>query len=119
MRNLRGSALIEVLVGLVVLAIGGTALITLLSQTVRSMESTLATEENTRAAALELNRVTVASRADLLSQLGRQSLHGWTVDIARAGPSLFDVAIASSDSAAPVLRTVLYRPPLDSASASQ
>jgi Tfp pilus assembly protein PilV len=106
----RGSVLIEVLVALVLLAVSGTALITLLGQTSHAMRSTVASERLARAASDQLGGLAIATRSDLFAAAGRRSINGWTVSVAVAGPNLFDVSIAESDSSAPLLRTTVYRP---------
>ncbi|HEY9226640.1 MAG TPA: hypothetical protein VIP11_08345 [Gemmatimonadaceae bacterium] len=112
----RGAAFIEVLLALVLLAIGGTALITLLGQTAHSMESLRRSEIETRAAAAELSALSVLSRADLVGREGRRRVHGWTLDITRTSASLFDARIAASDTGMVLLRTTLYRPDTSDAS---
>ncbi|HTE45994.1 MAG TPA: hypothetical protein VK636_12160 [Gemmatimonadaceae bacterium] len=105
-----GSVLIEVLVALVLLAVAGSALITLLGQTAHSMRTTLESERLARSASEQLDGVAVATRADLIARQGRTSLHGWTVQIVATSMSLFDVSVFELDGRAPVLTTTLYRP---------
>ena len=114
-----GSALIEVLVALVLLASAGTGLITLLGQTAHAMRRTLETERVTRRASAELDRFALADRAALLARTegGPTALHGWVIDVHSVSPSLFDVRIAESATGITILRTTLYRPPPDSADA--
>jgi Tfp pilus assembly protein PilV len=115
----RGSALIEVLVAIVVLAIGGTSLITLLGQTAYSMRTTFESQRLALAASDEMNRLVIVQRSDLLARVGHRMDRGWVVDIEAAPPSLFSVGIAQSDTGAVLLHTILYRPPLDSSDASR
>ena len=117
-RSPRGSALIEALVALMLLAIAGTGLVTLLGQTAHSMQSTRETERTTRRASAELDRLALLDRTSLAASVGRQALRGWTLDITQRTVDLFDVRIAESDTSAPLLRTTIYRPRLDSASAT-
>ncbi len=114
-----GSALIEALVALVVLAIGGTGLITLLGQTARSMRTTLESERQARAASDEISRVAVAPRAELLQLVGHRSVNGWTIDVEVLSPALFAVSVALSDTTGTLLHTTLYRPAMDSADAAR
>jgi Tfp pilus assembly protein PilV len=106
----RGSALIEVLVALVLLAVSGVAMVTLLGQTGRSMRATRDTELETTAASQVLDRLAVMDRAGLLASLGRLDTGGFRVNISEASPDLFAVAVAESDTSAVLLRTVFYRP---------
>jgi len=109
-RTRRGWALIEVLLSLVLLAIGGMALITLLGQSTHSIESLHASELQTRAAGAQLNALSILSRADLAGRVGRTTMRGFSVSINRDGNDLFDVAIARSDTGLVLLRTTFYRP---------
>ena len=109
-RPRRGSSFIEVILSLVLLAIGGTALITLLGQTSRSIESLRAAERETRAAGRELSALAVLDRAQLASRVGRTRAHGWSLRVEQTTANLFDVSIAATDTGAVLLRTTLYRP---------
>ena len=109
-RTRRGSALIEVLVALVLLAVSGVAMVTLLGQTGRSMRSSRDTELETSAASRVLDRFAAMDRAGLLASLGRHDAGGFRANVAEASPDLFDVAVAASDTSAVLLRTVFYRP---------
>jgi Tfp pilus assembly protein PilV len=113
----QGSALIEVLVAIVVLAIGGTALITLLGQTSHSMRTTLESQRLALAASDEMNHVVVAPRSELLARIGRRVDRGWTVDVETISTNLISVSVAQSDTGTVLLHTVLYRPLLDSSDA--
>ena len=105
-----GSALIEVLIALVLLAVSGTALVTLLGQTQRSIVTLRETERQTRDAAAELSALSVLGRSDLAARVGWTTAHGWSLRIDRLAADLFDVGIATSDTGAVLLRTALYRP---------
>ena len=109
-RTRRGSSFIEVLLALLLLAVGGTALVTLLGQTAHSMRSLHVTEAETRAAAAELIALSILSRSELVALVGRNRSHGWTLDVARISANLFDVSIAASDTGNVLLRTAFYRP---------
>jgi Tfp pilus assembly protein PilV len=111
----RGSALIEVLVAIVLLATAGTALITLIGQTSHAMRATLESDRLTRRASRELDRLVLLDRAALMSRAGRSRSRGWTIDVQPLGQGLFAVQIAESETTAALLRTTMYRPNLDSA----
>ena len=114
----RGSALIEVLVAIVLLATAGTGLVTLLGQTSRSMRTTLESERLTRRASEELDRIVVLDQTALLSRTGRSHSHGLTLDVDPLGQGLFAIRIAESDTTLVLLRTTLYRPLPDSSDAT-
>ncbi len=117
-RMRRGSALIEVVIAIVLLATAGTGLVTLLGQTSQSMRTTLESERLTRRASEELNRLVLLDRAALLSRAGRSRSHGFTLDVDPLGQGLFAIRIAESDTTIVLLRTTLYRPLPDSTNAT-
>jgi Tfp pilus assembly protein PilV len=112
-RTRSGSALIEVLVALVLLAVGGVAMVTLLGQTSRTMRSTRETERATRAASHVLGRFAATDRASLIASIGRHDVAGFRAEVVESSPDLFDVAIAASDTSRVLLRTLFYRPAAD------
>ena len=105
-----GSALIEVLVALALLAVGGVALVTLLGQTSRTMRSTRDTERETSDASRVLDRLAAMDRAGLLAWIGRRDVGGSRAEISEPSPDLFDILVARSDTSPLLLRTTLYRP---------
>jgi type II secretory pathway pseudopilin PulG len=109
-RRRRGSSFIEVLIALVLLAIGGTALITLLGQTAHSIESVSASELQIRAAADQLGALSILDRAELTARVGQRTVRDFSLTIERVAPDLFDVKIATSDKGFELLKTTLYRP---------
>lgn len=118
-RPRQGSALIEVLVAIVLLATAGTGLVTLLGQTAQSMRNVLESERLTHAASEELGRLVLLDQAALLSLNGRSRSHGFTLDVDPLGQGLFAIRIAESDTTAVLLTTTVYRPPSDSSNAAQ
>jgi Tfp pilus assembly protein PilV len=109
-RKRRGSALIEVLVSLVLLSIGGTALVTLLGQTAHSMQTAAESERLTQGASEQLDWLAIASRPELVTRSGRTMLRGWAIEVRQTSPTMFDITVAASDTGAPLVRTTLYRP---------
>ena len=106
----RGSAIIDVLVGVVVLGAAGVVLLGVLGQTATTLRSARASDRATALASDELNWVAVQNRSTLGTMRGRTNQHGWVIDVAQVGPSLFDVAVAESETTSVLLRTTLYRP---------
>lgn len=106
----RGIALLDVVAALVILGLGGVALLAMLGQTVQSMRRVRDVQRDTRLATDELNRLVLLKRADLIAMTGRSLQRGWWIDVTPDGQSLFDVYISSTDTTAPVLRTTVYRP---------
>lgn len=105
-----GTALLDVVVSLVVLGLSGTGLITLLGQTAHSVRHVRDTERAVRRASDQLARLVVADRALLVSMVGQTVSRGWIVTVGQSSPDLFDVVIADTTTARPILRTTLYRP---------
>jgi type II secretory pathway component PulJ len=105
-----GSALIEVLVALALLAVGGVALITLLGQTSRTMRATRDSERETIAASRVLDRFAAMDRATLLASIGTSGVAALRATVVEAAPGLFDVSVARSDTSFVLLRTTFYRP---------
>jgi len=114
-----GSALIEVLIAIVLLATAGTGLVTLLGQTSHSMRNALQSDRLTRRASEELQRFVLLDRAALLSVVGRSRSHGLTLDVDALGQGLFTIRIAESDTSGVLLSTTVYRSLSDSANAAQ
>lgn len=109
----RGSALVEVMVALVLLAVGGVALITLLGQTSHTMRATRDTERETLDASRVLDRFAAMNRATLLASLGRNDVAAFRADVVETMPGLFEVTVARTDTSAALLRGAFYRPDSD------
>ena len=105
-----GSALIEVLIALVILAAAGTGLVTFLGQTAHTLRQLRDEERMIRLASAQLDRMVLWDRAAFVARLGRSAFDGWTVVVQQMTPELFDVAIAATDSGAVLLQTTAYRP---------
>jgi hypothetical protein len=102
--------LLDVVIALVVLGLSGVAMIALLGQTAHSVRTVRNTERDVRRASDELGRFVVYDRSQLIAMVGRSSSHEWSIVVLQAGPDLFDVSIADSDTSAVLLRTSVYRP---------
>ncbi|HVX41700.1 MAG TPA: hypothetical protein VHB25_19220 [Gemmatimonadaceae bacterium] len=109
-RPRRGFALIDVLVAILLLALTGTALVTLLGQTAHTMQSLDRADAASLDASREMDWLASLSRAQLVGRVGRSHHRSWTLDVVRAAPALFDVTVAASDTSAAALGTTLYRP---------
>jgi Tfp pilus assembly protein PilV len=112
-RSRAGSALLEVVIALVVLAVSGTAFITLLGQTTHSIERLRRSERETRGASAQLSRLATFDRGQLMARVGRTAANGWLISIDQLSAGLFDVSVAASDTSGTsgtLLRTTLYRP---------
>lgn len=110
MRDERGVALLEVLVALAILATVGVGLVELVSaglrgeHEARAREATLATEERLLAAHSLLRR------HELDQRIGRRIIGEFIVDVQRAEPTLYRIAVLQqSSSQVEDLVTVVYR----------
>lgn len=112
-----GSALIEVLIALVLLASAGIGLVTLVGQTAHTMRSLRRSELETLDASAELDRLVLLDAESLYALAGRHSRHGWTIDITQISPTLFELYVARSDTTPRLLGTTLYRRPADTTDA--
>ena len=111
-----GSALLEVVVGLTILAVAGTAFVALLAQSAGSMDEFRRREAETVQAQAALERITLWSRTELAAHVGTSALPGLTVHISEIAPSLYAIAMMDSVDRVALLRTFLYAP--DSARAT-
>lgn len=106
----KGSTFIEVLLSLVLLAISGTALVTLLGQTAHAIRNVRESEIQLRAGGLEVSALAQLDRAALIARVGRTRPRGWSMLIDRTAPDLFDIRVSPSDTGLVLIETTLYRP---------
>lgn len=105
-----GSALLEVMLAVVLLATSGTALITLLGQSAHSLRRVRQTELEAQRASDELGRFVTYDRTQILASVGQSVSRGWLVSVAQSAPELFEVVIADTITRVAILRTTVYRP---------
>lgn len=107
----RGVALLEVLIALAILSMGGLGTVAVVDSAIRS-QADMAQRENTiRTAGRVLAALTLLKPNELTQRLGKYRLGEFVVGISRPEPALFRVAL--SEVQAPeheVLVTVVYRP---------
>ncbi len=106
----RGAALVEVLIGLVILGTAGTALLTALGQTRHTMRNVRATERQLDSASAELDRLVLLDRDELRQRQGWTIRGSWSIRVTLSSTVLFDVAVARTPESRPLLETTLYRP---------
>jgi hypothetical protein len=106
----RGSALLEAIIAITVLATSGTAFVVLVGQIRHTIAAARATERETRGAAAQLARLSTLSKPDLIANIGSGRALDWWVSIERQSDDLFDIAVAASDTGTVLLRTTFYRP---------
>ncbi len=105
-----GSALVEVLAALTILAIAGVGCIVAAGQGLGTMRTMRRADQNVAAASRLMNEFALASRDALASSLGTQRISYWNVHIESSGADLYAVSILDTLTGAPLLETIVYRP---------
>lgn len=111
----RGAALIEVLVASVLLATAGTATVAWLAQTRQSARAVRDAERDVLETSEELDRLMLLDRDSLIVLEGWTRRGRWSVNIARASDSLFEILLTNRPGAHAMLSTTVYRPASDRA----
>jgi type II secretory pathway pseudopilin PulG len=109
--------MLEVLVGLSILAVAGAALLALLAQTIDAVDRRYRHDAATRAASARLDEIALSSRAQLDTRIG-SSPHGtWTLRVTALTRTLYHVELADATTGVVLLETSFYRPdPIDATS---
>jgi type II secretory pathway pseudopilin PulG len=113
----RGVALLEVMVGLTLLAIAGVGLLVVLAQATDSVHEIDRRDAEARAASALLDGVSLWTRDQLDARIGSTRLADWTLHVAPLTPTIYRMALADTMTGALVLETSMYRP--DSANATR
>ena len=111
MRDERGTALLEVLVALAILATAGIGLASVVAAGLRAAEDARRRESRYADAAAVLARLALRDRRGLDIRLGRRVEGTVVTQVDRPRPGLYRLAV--SDTAAPageLLVTIVYRP---------
>lgn len=103
-----GAVLLEVVVALTILAVGGAAGVTMAAEAARAVGHARAADGELRAASHFMENVALWTRADLDRHLGARPQGAWTLSIDRPDPELYTAALADS-SGRVLLRTSLFR----------
>ena len=106
----RGVALLEILVALVMVVLTGLGFVTLVQQTMTSLQVVQRTERDTFEASSILERLSLLDRQVLAQRMGLTRVRGLEVRLARLDAGLFAVAVTDTVSRRPLLETVLYVP---------
>jgi Tfp pilus assembly protein PilV len=104
-----GATIIEVLIALVVLAIAGVGLITLLAQTLTSVHQVGGRQDEVRVAATLMDRAATWSRADLELHIGSTRTGRFVLTVGGLPGALYAVDV-SDTTGAMLLHTTFYRP---------
>lgn len=107
-RGRRGIALLEVLIGLVILATAGSALMALGRDALNTLQHVVEKDREFERASAFLDAVTLWNRTELDQRLGRRRQGPWLLTVQREAPSLYVVTLHASVTRV-LLRTSLYR----------
>src|SRR3546814_8924903 len=91
-----GAAMLEVIIAVSLLAIGGVSAMTYCTQLARSVRQVRAAERELRAASGFLEAVALWPRVDLERRLGEREQGRWRLRIVRASGTIYDVALLDS-----------------------
>lgn len=106
----RGAALLEVLVGLAILALTGTALVGAVSEAMRRERDMLLREQELVAMERVLAATSLLTRDELSQRLGDRPVGEFTVSVARPAAELFEIRVRPRGSAGDGLATLVFRP---------
>jgi type II secretory pathway pseudopilin PulG len=109
-RRARGVAMLEVLVGLSILAVAGVALLVLLAQTMDAVDRRYRHDAATRAASARLDEIALWNRAQLDARIGATPHGAWTLRVMALTRTLYHVELADPTTGVGLLKTSLYRP---------
>src|SRR5262245_26275562 len=108
LRARRGVALLEVVVGLSLLAVAGAPLLALLAQTIDAVDRHYRHDAEVRAASGRLDAIALWNRAQLDARTGSTPLDAWTLRVTPLNSTLYRVELADTATGAAVLATSLY-----------
>lgn len=105
----RGLVLLEVIVGLTILAVSAATMVALAAASLRAVARAVAANDDVVRADDFLQAVALWPRADLDRHLGDRAEGEWQMRIERVNSNLYTVDLYDS-AARPVLHTSLFRP---------
>lgn len=100
-----GAAIIEVMIGLVVLAVAGVGLITLLGQTSHTMQTVARAERETQEAAATLAKLALKSRVEFDAMVGERRSGAFDIATTTLGSGFYAVAVRDTATGGVLLRT--------------
>ena len=105
-----GAVLLEAIVAVVILAVAGTAAVTIVGQGADSVRRAREADVEAREASALMHAVALWTRGDLDRRLGSREQGPWRLSIQRPAPQLYDLALMDSAGTRVILRTSLFRP---------
>jgi Tfp pilus assembly protein PilV len=108
-RSRAGVALIEVVLGLTILAIVGVGWVALLGQQFMSVRQIRSRERDVEAAASLVEAISATwSKADLDARVGRGRVGAFTLVVGQLPASLYELAVADTLTGSPLIATTLF-----------
>ena len=107
-RRPRGAALLEVLVGLTIMAWAAASWAALASQVQHSISLLRTREREYELAGEQFDRMSIWTRDQFAAHLGEHRVHGRVVVVEQIGPLLFSATIADSTKGASLLTTTFF-----------
>jgi type II secretory pathway pseudopilin PulG len=109
-RGRRGTVLLEAMVALAILAVAGTAAVTLVAQSADAVRRAREADLEMRRADAFLHAASLWSRDDLDRRLGERPQGPWRLVVQRPAPSLYELVLVDSAGGRELLRTAVHRP---------
>src|SRR5688572_27984536 len=95
-RRRSGLTLLEVLAALAIMGIGAAAWTGVVAQSMQTVRGARVREGDVRAAARELEQVSIWTRETFASSVGRRPSGGFDLVVSQITPALFEVAVANT-----------------------
>lgn len=108
-RNRPGMVLVEVLVGLTILAFGATTMVALAGASLEAVSRADDADREMRRADALLQAVALWPRADLDRHLGDRREGSWRMRVDRPAPTLYSVTLTDTLTGRVLLHTALFR----------
>ena len=105
----RGMVLLEVIVGLTILAVSATTMVELAGESLRAVARANDADAEMRRADALLQAVALWPRADLDRHLGDRLEGAWNMRVDRPSPTLYTVTLRDTLTGRAMLRTSLFR----------
>jgi type II secretory pathway pseudopilin PulG len=105
-----GAALLEAIIALTLVAVAGTAAVTMVSQALAAVQAAREADRELRRASAFFDAVSLWTREDLDLRLGSRPQGPWRLRVDRPERTLYVVSLTDSAETREILRTSLFRP---------
>jgi type II secretory pathway pseudopilin PulG len=109
----RGATLLEAIVALSIFVTAAASCIALVAQSLDAVVRARESAESLRAASAYLDVVTLWTREDYDRHLGTHNQGPWQMSVQRVTPDLYEIALLDSTAQRELLRTSVYRRPVE------